>query len=101
MSLCLLQVVLASHDATNKKVAIKIVKKKPMLKNNPSSVLMELKVWKQIRDNRFITPLYGCFQTEVSLIIYPFLNQTQGMLYGPCPRVTSILTKYGAITLLL
>lgn len=83
MSLCLLQVVLASYNATNKKVAIKTVKKRRVLQKNPKGAMIELKVLKQIRDNRFVTCLYGSFQTEVSLIIYPFSYQTQGMLY-PC-----------------
>lgn len=100
MSLCLLQVVLASYNATNKKVAIKIVKKRLVLKKNSRSAMIELKVFKQIRDNRFNTCLYGGFQTDVSLVIYPFSHQTQGMLYGPSSRVTSLLT-WPAITLLL
>lgn len=63
------KVVLASHEALQQKLAVKIIKKKKLLQCKADEIFAEREVLQMFRSNPYITKLYGTFQTDVS--IYP------------------------------
>lgn len=63
----LLQVVAATHHASKELVAVKMVSKKLLIKDDPDSVLIERKVLEMVECSPYCTHLYGAFQTDVSV----------------------------------
>lgn len=57
----------ATPHAINKLVAVKMVSKKDLIKDDPASVLIERKVLEMVECSPYCTHLYGAFQTEVSV----------------------------------
>lgn len=93
-------VLLASHPAIKQKVAIKLVKKSD-LENETKLALVEGTVLKVGRSCRFITHLYGSFQTKVSLSTFQFLNifPVLHSITDPVPKIfIQLVTFLGAET---
>lgn len=80
MFLFLLQVVLASHAAYDRLLAVKFVKKRCPAEENERDILVEREVLEQTRHNIFCTHLFGAFQTDVSNLSHS--HQMQRTLYG-------------------
>lgn len=57
-------VVAATPHAVNELVAVKMVSKKDLIKDDPASVLIERKVLEMVECSPYCTHLYGAFQTD-------------------------------------
>lgn len=64
---CVIQVALASHPATDQKLAVKVVKKRQLLQEDPKSVLTERQILEKVGESPFCTHAYGTFQSEEDL----------------------------------
>ncbi|XP_040214425.1 protein kinase C theta type-like [Rana temporaria] len=60
-------VVLASHPATDQKLAVKVVTKRQLLKEDPESVLIERQILEEVGESPFCSHAYGTFQSEENL----------------------------------
>ncbi|XP_073453726.1 protein kinase C delta type-like [Aquarana catesbeiana] len=58
------KVMLATHLATNQKLAVKFVDKRQLLKSGPSIALAERCILEEGRECPYITHIYGSFQTK-------------------------------------
>lgn len=63
------KVVLATHPATDQKLAVKFIKKRQLLRSGPQLALDERCILEVGRECPYITHIYGSFQTKVSLFI--------------------------------
>ncbi|XP_073454089.1 uncharacterized protein [Aquarana catesbeiana] len=67
------KVVLATHPATDQKLAVKFISKRKLLRSGPSLALTERCILEEGRECPYITHIYGSFQTKVSILISQFL----------------------------
>ncbi|PIO39400.1 hypothetical protein AB205_0116480, partial [Aquarana catesbeiana] len=62
-------VALASHPATDMKLAVKVIKKRKLLNEDPRMILTERQILEKVGESTFCTHAYGTFQTEEDLFI--------------------------------